>query len=215
MVSLKPPKAPRAKKDTAGDKRKKSSSPVHETVPEVEVAAAEPTVPKKSRYRKKSNTPKEQGVVFREGVPEASKSPLVPAGDKGKKKVVEESSPPSKRQRVASLPEVVDEPFAPEAELKNMVNPYLSLDEAAGSSGQALATQAVTSVVEALNFVGGELWANLQKSKINNLLELSLRTSVVVSTLSILIQHIVSTYHITQCFLLQLILSEHPYYAAI
>ena len=85
--------------------------------------------------------------MFREVVPEISKSPLVPAGDKGKKKVVEESSPPSKRQKVASLPEVVDEPLAPEAELKNMVTPYLSLDEAAGSSGQALATQAITSVV--------------------------------------------------------------------
>ena len=81
---------------------------------------------------------------------------------------------------------MVDEPLAPEAELKNMVTPYLSLDEAAGSSGQALATQVVTGVVEALNFVGGELWTNLQKSRINNLLELSLRTSVVVSTLPIL-----------------------------
>ena len=215
MVAMKPPKASRAKKDAVGEKRKDPLSPVHETLSEGEAAAVEPTVPKKSRYRKKSDTPKEQGVVFREGVPEASKSPLVPAGDKGKKKVVEESSPPSKRQRVASLPEVVDEPLAPEAELKNMVNLYLSVDEATGSSGQALATQAVTSVVEALNFVGGELWANLQKSKINNLLELSLRTSVVVSTLSILIHHIIFTYHIHQYFLLQLILSEHPYYAAI
>ena len=116
---------------------------------------------------------------------------------------------------MASLPEVVNEPLAPEAELRNMVNPYLSLDEAAGSSGQALATQAVTSVVEALNFVGGELWTNLQKSKINNLLELSLRTSVVVSTFSILIHHIIFSYHSHQCFLLQLILSEHPHYAAI
>ena len=68
---------------------------------------------------------------------------------------MKEASPPSKRQKVAHLPEVVDEPLAPEAELKNMVTPYLSLDEAAGSSGQALATQAVTSIVEALNFVGG------------------------------------------------------------
>ena len=59
MVSLKPPKAPRAKKDTAGEKRKKSLSPVHESLPEVEVAAVEPAVPKKSRYRKKSNTPKD------------------------------------------------------------------------------------------------------------------------------------------------------------
>ena len=66
MVSLKLPKASRAKKDTIGEKRKEPLSPVHETLPEVETAAVEPTVPKKSRYRKKSDTPKEQGVVFRE-----------------------------------------------------------------------------------------------------------------------------------------------------
>ena len=65
-----------------------------------------------------------------------------------------------------------------------MVTPYLCLDEAAGSSGQELATHAVTSVVDALNFVGGDLWANLQKNKINNLLELGLSTSVVVCILT-------------------------------
>ena len=153
--------------------------------------------------------------MFREVPPEKSKTSLVPAGDKGKRKVAKEASPPSKRQKVASLPEVVDEPLAPEAELKNMVTPYLSLDEASGSLGQALATQAVTSVVEALNFVGGELWTNLQKSRINNLLELSLRTSVVVSTLPILICHVNVLYNCYQYYLLQLISSEHPHYASI
>ena len=44
------------------------------------------------------------------------------------------------------IPESGEEPLVPEAKLKNMVIPYLSLDEAAGSSGQVLATQAVTSV---------------------------------------------------------------------
>ena len=79
-----------------------------------------------------------------------------------------------------SIPWQGQEPLALEAEFKNIVTPYLSLDEAAGSSGQSLATQTVSSVVEALNFVGGDLWANLQKNKINNLLELGIRTSVVV-----------------------------------
>ena len=79
---------------------------------------------------------------------------------------------------MAPIPESGEEPLALKAELKNMVTPYLSLDEAAGSSGQALATQAVTSVVEALNFVGGDLWTNLHQNKINNLLESGLRTSV-------------------------------------
>ena len=75
MVALKPPKASGAKKDTAGEKRKEPLSTVHETLPEVETAAVEPTVPKKSRYRKKSDTPKEQGVVFRETPPRNPKLP--------------------------------------------------------------------------------------------------------------------------------------------
>ena len=173
VVALKPPKASRAKKDAVGEKRKDPSSPVHETLPETEPAAVEPAVPKKSRYRKKSDTPKELGVVFREVPPEKSKSSLVPAGDKGKAKLVKEASPSSKRQKITNLPEVVDEPLAPEAELKNMMASYLSLDEAAGSSGQTLATQAVTGVVESLNFIGSELWTKLQKSGFSNLLELS------------------------------------------
>ena len=60
MATLKPPKTARAKEDATGEKRKKSLSPVHESLPEVEEAAVEPTVPKKSRYHKKKNdTPKE------------------------------------------------------------------------------------------------------------------------------------------------------------
>lgn len=93
MVALKPPRAARAKKEAVGEKRKKSLSPVHESLPEVEVAVAKPAVLKKSRYRKKnSDTPKEQGVVIREGPLEAFRSPLVPAGDKGKE-VMREPSP--------------------------------------------------------------------------------------------------------------------------
>ena len=195
MVALKPPKASRAKKDAVGEKRKDPPSPVHETLPETEPAAVEPAVPKKSRYRKKSDTPKELGVVFREVPPEKPKSPLVPAGDKGKAKLTKEASPPSKRQKTTNLPEVVDEPLAPEAELKNMMASYLSLDEAAGSSGQTLATQAVTGVVESLNFIGSELWTKLQKSGFNNLLELSLRTSVVVRIFPILVRYIIFPYY--------------------
>ena len=115
IITMKPPKSSRAKKDTVGEKGKESLSPVHETLPEVEAVAVEPVVPRKTRYRKKSSTPKEQGVVLKEVLPEKSKSPLVPAGDKGKAKLVKEASPPSKRQKVGHLPEVVDEPLAPEA----------------------------------------------------------------------------------------------------
>ena len=42
MVALKPPKTARAKKDTVGEKRKKSLSPVHESLPELGDAIAEP-----------------------------------------------------------------------------------------------------------------------------------------------------------------------------
>ena len=133
--------------------------------------------------------------MFREVPPEKPKSPLVPAGDKGKAKLTMDASPPSKRQKTTNLPEVVDEPLAPEAELKNMMASYLSLDEAAGSSGQTLATQAVTGVVESLNFIGSELWTKLQKSGFNNLLELSLRTSVVVRIFPILVRYIIFPYY--------------------
>lgn len=102
--------------------------------------AAEPTVPKKSRYRKKKkDTQKEKGVVIRESSPEVAKSPLVSAEDKGKE-IVREPSPPTKRQKVTSIPGPRQEPLAPEAELKNIVNSYPSLDEVACSSGQSLET---------------------------------------------------------------------------
>ena len=99
MVAMKPPKASRAKKDTVGEKRKEPLSPVHEALPEVETAAVDPAVPKKSRYCKKSDTPKELGVVFREVPPEKSKSSLVPAGDKSKAKLVKEDSPLQKGRK--------------------------------------------------------------------------------------------------------------------
>ena len=180
FITMKPPKSSRAKKDTASEKEKESLSPVHETLPEVGVVAAEPAVPRKTRYSKKSSAPKEQGIVLKEVSSEKPKSPLVPAGDKGKVKLVEEASPPSKRQKIIHLPEVVVEPLAPEVELKNMITSYLSLDDAAGSSGQMLSTQAITSAVESLNLMSGELWNKLQNSGFDDLLELSVRTSIVV-----------------------------------
>lgn len=90
---------------------------------------------------------------------------------------------------------MVGEPLAPEVELKNMMTSYLSLDEAAGSSGQTLATQAVTGVVESLNLMSGELWNKLQSSGFDGLLELSVRTSIVVRISPILVRHIVLPYY--------------------
>lgn len=100
VVALKPPKASRAKKDAIGENRKDPPSPVHETLPETEPAVVELAVLKKSRYRKKSDTPKELGVVFREVPPEKPKSPLVPAGDKGKAKLTKEASPLQKGKKL-------------------------------------------------------------------------------------------------------------------
>ena len=91
FITMKPPKSSRAKKDTASEKGKESLSPVHETLPEVGVVAAEPAVPRKTRYSKKSSTPKEQGIVLKEVPSEKPKSPLVPAGDKGKAKLVKDT----------------------------------------------------------------------------------------------------------------------------
>ena len=80
-------------------------------------------------------------------------------------------------------PESRQEPSALEAELGNVIDYYLFLDEADGPSGGSLATQAVTSMVESLNFMGGNLWVGLNKNNINNLLELGLHTFVVVCIL--------------------------------
>ena len=125
-----------------------------------------------------------QGVVFREAVPEKPNSPSTPAEDKGKR-ITTEPFPPTKRQRTVPIPELREGSLASKAEMKDMVIPYLSLDEAASPSGQALAAQAVTSVVEALNLVGGDFWTNFHQNRINNLLDLGLQTSVVVSILSL------------------------------
>lgn len=97
FITMKPPKSSCAKKNTASEKEKESLSPVHETLPEVGVVAAEPVVPRKTRYGKKNSTHKEQGIAFKEVPSEKPKSPLVPAGDKGKAKLVKETSPPLKR----------------------------------------------------------------------------------------------------------------------
>ena len=77
MVALKPPKAARAKKDAVGEKRKKSLSPVHESLPElgddiIEPAQniAEPPAPRKSKSRRKKTSHQEKALVIREGTPE-------------------------------------------------------------------------------------------------------------------------------------------------
>ena len=180
FITMKPPKSSRAGKNTANEKEKETLPPVSETLPEAEVMTVEPAVPRKTRYSKKSNAPKEKGIVFNEVPPEKPKSPLIPAGDKGKAKLVEQPSPPSKRQKIIHLPEVADEPLAPAVELKNMITSYLSLDDEADSSSQTMSALAISSAVESINLMSGELWRKLQSSKFDDLLELSVRTSIVV-----------------------------------
>ena len=180
FITMKPPKSSRAGKNTANEKEKETLPPVSETLPEAEVMTVEPAVPRKTRYSKKSNAPKEKGIVFNEVPPEKPKSPLIPAGDKGKAKLVEKPSPPSKRRKITHLPEVADEPLAPAVELKNMITSYLSLDDEADSSSQTMSALAISSAVESINLMSGELWRKLQSSKFDDLLELSVRTSIVV-----------------------------------
>ena len=134
--------------------------------------------------RKRNITPVNQGVVFREAAPRTPNSPSIPAEDKGKR-VTTEPSPPTKRRRTAPLSELREGSSANKVELRDMITSYLSLDEAAGPSGQALAAQAVNSVVEALNLAGGDLWSNIHLNKVNNLLDSGLRSSVMVSIVSL------------------------------
>ena len=67
---------------------------------ESEVVVADPAAPRVPRvHRKKKGTHKEKGVVIVEGAPGAKKSPLIPAGDKGKG-ILHEPSPPPKKQKL-------------------------------------------------------------------------------------------------------------------
>ena len=91
MVALKPPKAARAKKDAVGEKRKKSLSPVHESLPElgddiIEPAQniIDPSAPRKSKSRRRKTSHQEKVLVILEGTSEVVQSPSLPAGDKGK-----------------------------------------------------------------------------------------------------------------------------------
>ena len=64
MVAQKPPKVSCAKGDTSGEKKGKSLSPIHESLPEVEVAVVEPVKPVEPISRKRNIIPMNQGVVF-------------------------------------------------------------------------------------------------------------------------------------------------------
>ena len=77
VCAMKPPKNVRPKKSTVGEKRKKSPSPVHESLPELGDVSAkheqnivEPAAPRKSKSRRKKDTHKEKAIVIRESTPE-------------------------------------------------------------------------------------------------------------------------------------------------
>ena len=120
--------------------------------------------------------------MIREAAPQAPNSPSLPTEDKGRRVAVE-PLPPKKRRRTVPLSELKEGPSADEADLKDMIAPYLSLNEAAGSSGQALATQVITSVVDALNLAGEDLWNNIHSNEVDNLMDSGLRSSAMVSVL--------------------------------
>ena len=163
----------------------------------------------KSSPRKRKVIPVHQGIMIREAAPQTPNSPSIPAEDKGKRIAVE-PLPPKKRKRTVPLSELKEGSSASKAELKDMITPYLSLDEAAGPSGQVLAAQVVTSVVEVLNLDGGDLWSNIHLNKVDNLLDSGIRSSVIVSVPSLSICFHSHVVFITISLLhLQLFPTEH------
>lgn len=116
-----------------------------------------------------------------EPVPETRDSSLVPSGDKGKS-ILEQSSPPVKRQKITTILEPRKASSVPEAVTNTgiSINPCLTLDKTAGSSESTLAVQAVASMVYSLNILGGDFWGRFQSDNINSVLDLGLHTSVVV-----------------------------------
>lgn len=76
VCAMKPLKTVRPKKSTAGEKRKKSPSPVHGSLLELKDATVEPdqnitepVAPKKSKSQRKKSTHQEKAIVIRKGTP--------------------------------------------------------------------------------------------------------------------------------------------------
>ena len=136
--------------------------------------------------QKKTDAPKEKEVVFKKVVPQEKKYTLAPAGDKGKG-ILEESSPPARRQEMTTILEQRQASSVPEvlARQEADANHHLSLHGVASSSRRNFALETMARMAHSLNIFGGDLWDRLHNDNVNNLLELCVHTGVVVSTLYI------------------------------
>ena len=143
-------------------REEKKSTKEKKTSPELEVATGDPAAPKVPKVKRKQKGPhKEKGIVIYEGVPEAKKSPLIPAGDKGKG-VLHEPSPPPKKQKLNPPAEPAqaastEEPATPSLR----VHHDLFLKGAAGPVEVATASAAISRVFNSLSIMESDLWSKL------------------------------------------------------
>lgn len=151
---------------------------------EYDTVLPEPEAPKQPKVKKKANDPKVTGVVFKEIVPQEKKSTLAPPRDKGKG-ILDEPFPMAKWQKMTTIPEQRQVSSVPEVLDRQEVdtNHHLSLHGVAVFSWRAIAAEAMARVAHSLNILGGDLWGRLQDDNVNNLLELSVHTGVVVCIL--------------------------------
>ena len=155
-------KSSSTEKTTRADRKKKTPitepevpSPIQDApLPELDAPPPEPEAPKKPKLPKKTNTQKEKGIIFKDVVPQV-KTNLAPAGDKGKG-VLEEPSPPAKRQKMTVVPDPRQASSVLETTTKPGINisHFLSFHQAVGPSDDTLATRVVASIVHSLNIPG-------------------------------------------------------------
>ena len=62
----------------------------------------------------------------------------------------------------------------------------ITLNQAANTSDDALASQAVVSVVRSLNLLGGEFWDKLHGDNTSHLVELGMYATILISSTSII-----------------------------
>ena len=109
---------------------------------------------------------------------------------KGKDKVVE---PPSEKQKLTVIPDPRQALPAPEVTARPGVDVAhrITLNQAANTSDDALASRTVASVVHSLNLLGGEFWDKLHGDNTSHLVELGMYAAILVSPTSI-ISHVTS-----------------------
>ena len=173
----KDPKPSRTRRVRKKDKKKLDTIPE----PPTHVQEVPPSEPKDIEEEvplvwKKSKTPTEKGVTFKEPLP--PKNPKVTEFEgKGKDNVIE---PMPKKKKLTHTPS--QPPAEPEVRFRVDIRRQLSLHARAGPLGQGISMDSVNRVFHSMNILGGDIWDRITDGSPDNLNELGIHTAVVVSS---------------------------------